>query len=71
MDPGEGERTGQAPVGLCWPLSQVPWSSPAISHLIHSCGGAKRGVCVSEGQGKEINPELAKANEKPQITSEV
>lgn len=59
---GRGERTGQARVGVCWPLSQASWSSPDTSHLIYSCGGEERGVCASEGKGKEINSELAKAN---------
>lgn len=49
---------GKDRTGVCgFVLATVPsaWSSPDISHLIDSWGREKRGVCASEGQGKEIN----------------
>lgn len=57
---GAKDRTGTC--GFVLATVPMSWSSPGISHLIYSRGGEKRGVCTSEGKGKEINSELAKAN---------
>lgn len=66
---GKAERPEQAGVGLCWPLAQVSWSDPDITHLMCSSGREQREFTALEGKGKY--PELAKVNEKPEITSEV